>query len=70
MWKGGRMLKKGYWLILRRDHRFANSQGYVREHRIIVEDQWNCCLLPWADVHHRDGDKQNNAWYNLWPMTN
>jgi hypothetical protein len=68
-WKGGRKLRGGgYWLILRPNHRFANSQGYVREHRIIVEDQWNCCLLPWADVHHRDGDKQNNVWYNLWPM--
>lgn len=67
-WKGGVKLSKGYRYISKPDHHFANSQGYVAEHRLVVEEQWNCCLLPHTDVHHRDGNKLNNIWYNLWPM--
>jgi hypothetical protein len=69
MWNGGRKLSNGYWLLYRPQHHFA-YKNCVPEHRIIVEDEWNCCLLPWANVHHRDGNKLNNVWYNLWPMMN
>jgi len=54
--------------VYKPNHHFADYAGYVQEHRLVVEEQWNCCLLPWADVHHRDEDIQNNVWYNLWPM--
>jgi hypothetical protein len=67
-WKGGRHKQHGYWLIFRPNHHAASKKGYVREHRIAVEESRNCCLLPWGHVHHRDGNTQNNVWYNLWPM--
>src|SRR6188768_2005733 len=43
---------KGYILIRRPEHHFANSSGYVREHRLVWEEYYKACLLPWADVHH------------------
>src|SRR5215469_14124966 len=49
---GRRRIHSGYILVLMSSHPAANKAGYVREHRLVVEDQWNCCLLPWAEVHH------------------
>jgi hypothetical protein len=51
------------------DHRFANSKGYIKKHRLVYEESRNCCLLPWADCHHKDGNKLNNIWYNLQPFS-
>lgn len=70
-WKGGRYINKhGYVLLKRHGHRLADGNDYVLEHRLVIEEQWNCCVLSWCHGHHRDGNKQNNVWYNLWPMTN
>ncbi len=35
-WKGGRFLENGYWLIQRRNHKRADSKGYVFEHNIAL----------------------------------
>ncbi len=69
-WKGGKTIRDGGYIMIRKpDHPFA-SNNYVLHHRLVIEEEWNCCLLPWASVHHRDENKMNNVWYNLWPMTN
>lgn len=44
----------GYKLLHRPNHHFANSKGYVPEHRIIWEEYYNVCLLPWAEIHHKN----------------
>lgn len=36
-----------------------------REHRVIVERSLGRKLEPWELVHHKDGDKANNALENL-----
>lgn len=65
-WKGGRYIDNdGYVLVLATDHPFANAQGYVREHRLVVENQIGRFLQPLEVVHHIDGDKQNNRIDNL-----
>jgi hypothetical protein len=70
-WKGGRYKDAhGYWLVKRPDHPQANNNGYVREHRLVYEDSRNCCIIPQLlgqqiHVHHRDGNRANNVWYNL-----
>lgn len=36
-----------------------------REHRIVMEKKIGRSLEPWELVHHRDGDRSNNAPENL-----
>jgi hypothetical protein len=55
----------GYIHILARDHHFADSRGYVKEHRLIMEKHLNACLLPWAIVHHINHVKYDNRIENL-----
>ena len=65
-WRGGRMIDKGgYILLKKKDHPFANRQGYVREHRLVVEDKLGRYLTPEEVVHHIDGNVANNHPDNL-----
>lgn len=51
------------------------KSGYVQikkhsyEHRVIFEKYYKCCLLPWGDVHHRNGIRSDNRIENLEGMT-
>jgi hypothetical protein len=61
-WRGGRKKDKyGYWWLW-------TPKGYVQEHRLVWEKTHNACLLPWSNVHHKDGDKGNNFSHNLEAM--
>ena len=63
---GGRVTDKdGYILLKANDHPNANSGGYAREHRLIMERMLGRYLLPGEVVDHRDGNKANNAISNL-----
>lgn len=62
----GRTKKNEYWYVLKREHHFADRGGYVLEHRLIYEEYYRCILLPWADVHHIDGNPENNDILNLY----
>ena len=65
-WRGGRHIdKQGYVLLRAVDHPHANSNGYVREHRLVMERVLGRRLLPTEVVHHKDGNRQNNAPENL-----
>jgi hypothetical protein len=68
-WKGGRHEDShGYFIIKKPSHHFANNHGYVREHRLVWEQNNNASLLPWADVHHVNGDTLDNRPENLEAM--
>lgn len=60
-WKGG-IEYDGHGYITRYApyHPFADHHGRVREHRLYYECYYSCCLLPYVEIHHRDGDKTNN----------
>jgi hypothetical protein len=60
--------KSGYILIHKPNHPKVRKNNYILEHRVIFEEYYNCCLLPWTDVHHKDGNKQNNDINNLEPI--
>lgn len=70
-YKGGRIITSdgGYVKIKKPEHRSANKYGYVYEHRIVYEEYYNCCLLDWISIHHKDGNRQNNKIENLQPVT-
>lgn len=67
--QGGRIIKRGYVMIYRPDHKYCWTNGYVPEHRLIYEEYHKCCLLLWADVHHKNEDTQDNRIENLEVMT-
>lgn len=65
-WKGGRCFDDdGYVLVKVPDHPFATKDGYVREHRLVMEEKLGRYLEPEEIVHHRDGNKSNNDPSNL-----
>lgn len=65
-WRGGRIRdKSGYVLVHVPDHPNANSSGYVREHRLVAEKVIGRLLASTEVVHHKDGNRENNAPSNL-----
>ena len=55
----------GYVLLKRKEHPNCDRHGYVREHRLVMEDDLGRLLDRDEVVHHKDGDKQNNHIDNL-----
>lgn len=65
-WKGGvKIHPHGYRLIASPNHPYKDKQGYVREHRLVIEAIMGRFLIPGEEVHHLDGDKKNNDPKNL-----
>ncbi len=59
-WRGGRRkLGGGYIRILKPEHSFAEVDGYILEHRFVVEQQIGRYLRPKEKVHHL-GEKNDN----------
>lgn len=72
-WQGGRQIDKhGYVLLWVEGHPHtkgrpgkARANGYVREHRLVMEQHLGRYLKPGEVVHHINGDKQDNRIENL-----
>ena len=64
-WKGGRKMSMGYIYVLAPGHPGANSFGYVREHRLVMEKMIGRLLKPSEVVHHKNRDKTDNRPENL-----
>lgn len=67
-WKGY-YFSHGYKYVFAPYHPFTNFRRCVREHRLIYEQHYNCCLLPWIEIHHKNRDKLDNRIENLLPVT-
>ena len=69
-WKGGRRTDKdGYIIVHVPYHPFCDSDGYVREHRLVMEKQIKRFLLSQEVVHHLNELKADNRIENLQLMT-
>lgn len=64
-WKGGKVIDNGYICILKTDHPYCDNKGYVREHRLIMEQHLGRYLKKEEIVHHINGIKDDNRIENL-----
>lgn len=65
-WRGGRSIDSdGYVLVKVPEHPNANNNGYVREHRLVMEQSLGRLMTRREVVHHKDGDRANNHLHNL-----
>ena len=64
LWKGGKTLLDGYVRIRIPDHPAA-CNGYVSEHRYVMEQHLGRPLTKDEDVHHINGIKTDNRIENL-----
>lgn len=64
-WRGGMKKHKGYNKVYKPDHPFCDSQGYVLEHRLVMENHIGRYMTQKEEVHHIDRNKQNNKIENL-----
>lgn len=67
-WKGGRVMrgnKSQYVMILSPNHPNKDKEGYVMEHRLVMEKKLGRYLLPTEIIHHINGKKNDNRLENL-----
>lgn len=65
-WKGGRReIPLGYIMVLRKDNPNADRDGYVLEHRVVMEEHLGRTLSPEEVVHHINEDTSDNRIENL-----
>lgn len=69
-WKGGKTITSGYVAVRLHpdDYPFspmAQKSGYVMEHRLVMARHIGRPLMESEIIHHKDGNKQNNAINNL-----
>ena len=69
-WKGGVQKDKEYLVEYDPYHPKATIHGTVRQHRRVYERYYNCCLLPFTEIHHKNGNKKDNRIENLQPVYN
>lgn len=75
-WRGGKYTTpQGYCLIHKPEHPFKNNHGYIQSHRLVYEQYLSIVLdedvfIPKSyEVHHINGNKQQNNLINLELLT-
>jgi hypothetical protein len=70
-YKGGKFINKlGYVFVLSPYHPYKSSEGYVMEHRLVMEAHLGKFLLPAERVHHINNIRSDNRLENLTLFSN
>lgn len=64
-WKGGRVLREGYWSVKLPNHPKSDKQGYIKEHRLVMEKHLGRYLKTEEVVHHENKIRDDNRIENL-----
>lgn len=64
-WNGGKREHSGYIEVWKPEHPSANLDGYVREHRLVIEESIGRYLEIGEVVHHINHVKDDNRLENL-----
>jgi len=65
-WKGGRRKNSNnYILIYNPLHYQSDINGYIREHRLVMEQHLGRYLTPEEIVHHKNEKRNDNRFKNL-----
>lgn len=64
-WRGGRIKRGKYWYIKKYDHPNSGKQGYIAEHRLVMEKHLGRYLKPTEVVHHINENPTDNRIENL-----
>jgi len=56
---------KGYVYGGMKSYELVPPCGSMMVHRRMFEEFYKCCMLKWGDVHHKNGDKQDNRIQNF-----
>jgi hypothetical protein len=68
-WKGGRKKIRGYVELYKPEYPRSDAQGYIKEHRFIMEGYLGRALDKNEIVHHKNGIRDDNRVENLEVMT-
>jgi hypothetical protein len=64
-WKGGKKIQKGYSLMYHPNHPSHDKNGYIMEHRYVMEQHLGRYLIKQEDIHHINKVKTDNRIENL-----
>lgn len=65
MWKGGRRINDGGYVLVHCPSHPSAKNGYVREHRLVMENHLGRLLASWEVVHHINSNTADNRIENL-----